>query len=218
MIGGVTSRSLSQTAAIKASKKALQREMGVYKFLQKRHLEGARMRCDATQLRPFFLPLSFGSCAALRLARRKRLVLRGSSSRTGTDSRNERFPTPSGAGIMMNVLCRTHETFCAVLAPPTETVLRWQRTYFIITVLIGMLCVDIWRAALRFFLFLIPPRAGSCYACRSRLLRALPVLPSFLERGIKEEPEAAGRTALPAFSPFPPRRFYQNRSYQVCAG
>jgi hypothetical protein len=33
-----------------------------------------------------------------------------------------------------------------VLAPATESVLRWQRAMIICTILIGMLCIDIWHA------------------------------------------------------------------------
>lgn len=52
----------------------------------------------------------------------------------------------------MNVVCRAHETFCAFLAPPTEYVLRWQRCYIIMTAIIGILTVDIWRASAAFWL------------------------------------------------------------------
>lgn len=48
------------------------------------------------------------------------------------------------------------ETFSAVLAPPTQPVMRWQRWLVIVTLILGVLTVDIWCALL----------AGACpHAC-----------------------------------------------------
>lgn len=47
-------------------------------------------------------------------------------------------------GAMMgDIICKSHETFAAVLAPPTHTLQRWQRWLVIFTLVLGVFTVDI---------------------------------------------------------------------------
>jgi hypothetical protein len=39
---------------------------------------------------------------------------------------------------------RRTETFAAFLAPPTDAIMRWQRWLIVLTLIMGVLTVDIW--------------------------------------------------------------------------
>lgn len=47
------------------------------------------------------------------------------------------------SAIMADMTCRAHETFSAVLGPPTHPLMRWQRWLVIFTLMLGVFTVDI---------------------------------------------------------------------------
>lgn len=114
-------------AAMRASKRALSADPQLHRFFERRFLEGA------PPLTPF---------AAAAPSSRGRL--RFLCSRVVAESLTltlEFFPP----GMMMNLVSRSHETFCAFFAPPTDAVVRWQRSFIVVTTVMGILTVAIWR-------------------------------------------------------------------------